>query len=67
MSVAENIPEMTLQDVMGRVAFSDSVRETPENRIIFRDQKNPKQTKPQTKQNHNPQTNKTEKPPIKPN
>lgn len=43
MSVTESIPEMTLQDMMGRVAFPDSVTETLENSITFRQ----KQKKPQ--------------------
>lgn len=63
MSVAESIPEMTLQDMMGRVAFPDSATETPENRIIFRPKNQPTKKKPQNtptppqkKAPQNPQT-----------
>lgn len=55
--------------VMGRVAFPDSVRETPESRIKFRDQKTHKQNKTTTPppQQTNKQTSKTKKAPVKPN
>lgn len=55
MSVAESIPEITLQDMMERVAFPDSVMETPEKRITFRPKNPQNQTKQKEKQtNKNP-------------